>query len=222
MPSLGTPCQPFCQPPSLKRGRGPGPGQECHPGDLAEDTGLRERLRPHLWAPGGWGRGLSKSPKGHSCPSGGGSSPTCVRSPECLSAMQAVLRGRGWRCGGSVSGWHSPLGATAAGAGSGAAGAACPASPGDAAQTPHCAWEGVEAGEAPRRIQKSWRSQPGTVPCSVRNTPETWPQAWRAQPGAGQRTGPCSRGCLEPGHQASVGLLWAPVPKMGQGHVPWQ
>lgn len=31
--------------------------------------------------------------------------------------MQAVLRGRGWRCGGSVSGWHSPLGATAAGAG---------------------------------------------------------------------------------------------------------
>lgn len=117
MPSLGTPCQPFCQPPSLKRGRGPGPGQECHPGDLAEDTGLRERLRPHLWAPGGWGRGLSKSPKGHSCPSGGGSSPTCVRSPECLSAMQAVLRGRGWRCGGSVSGWHSPLGATAAGAG---------------------------------------------------------------------------------------------------------
>lgn len=213
MPSLGTPCQPFCQPPSLKRGRGPGPGQECHPGDLAEDMGLRERLRPHLWAPGGWGRGLSKSPKGHSCPSGGGSSPTCVRR----------FLGAG---GGDVEG--ASLGGTVPWAprrlvrGAGAAGAACPASPGDAAQTPHCAWEGVEAGEAPRRIQKSWRSQPGTVPCSVRNMPETWPQAWRAQPGVGQRTGPCSRGCLEPGHQVSAGLLWAPVPKMGQGHVPWQ
>ncbi|ELK03585.1 hypothetical protein PAL_GLEAN10002946 [Pteropus alecto] len=32
----------------------------------------------------------------------------------------------------------------------------------------------------------------------------------------------CGRGCSEAAHQASAGLLWAPVLKMGQGHAPRQ